>query len=151
MRHFTFAGLKLVLGMALALPAFAMAGDEFNYISDSGDSLNWRSNGQVLVLDSVPAAGVTVTRTKPESLWGLQKGDVIEAVNGQPVKHVSELLERLKTSPPAVVTLTLRRGAVGQTIRVAAADYRRLVPPDPPPPPAAPPAPPPPPEPPYAH
>jgi hypothetical protein len=141
MRRFTFAGLKLVFGMAMIMPAIAMAGDWFNYVSDSGDSMNWRSNGQVLAMDSAHGAGITVTRIRPESLWGLQKGDVIEAVNEQPVKHVGELLERLKASAPAMVALTLRRGADRQTIRVAAADYTRLVPPDPPPPPV-PPAPP---------
>ncbi|WP_266156671.1 PDZ domain-containing protein [Dyella silvatica] len=147
MRQFTFAGLKLVLGVAMIMPAIAMAGDWFNYVGDSGDSMNWRSNGQVLTMDSAQGAGITVTRTRPEPLWGLQKGDVIEAVNEQPVKHVGELLERLKASAPAMVALTLRRGTDRQTIRVAAADYARLVPPEPP----SPPVPPAPPELPHAH
>jgi S1-C subfamily serine protease len=101
-------------------------------LHSTDDSLTWRSQGQVLGLHSGGNKGIVVTKTSPAVLWGLQQGDVILAVNEQPVKHVNELLDRLYTSKPAAVKIRLRRESAEQALTIAAADYTNIVNPTPP-------------------
>ena len=63
----------------------------------------------------------------PDSLWGLQQGDVISAIDNHPVKHVGELMEQLRAGEPAAVKLQLRRHGAMQVITIAASDYGRIV------------------------
>ena len=146
MRRLALCGTLLLTAM-LALPA--VAADTFKFQWNTDDSLSWRDPGHALKLRSDNATGITVIKTDPEPLWGLQQGDVIVAVDNHPVQHVSELLTRLHASKPAAVELHLRRGGAPLVLAVAAADYASIVEPDPPKPPT-PPAPPTPPTPPAA-
>jgi S1-C subfamily serine protease len=68
-----------------------------------------------------------VTKVVPESLWGLQVGDVITATGGTPVKHVSELMDRFRASRPAAVKLQLLRDGASLEVAVAATEYAHLI------------------------
>jgi len=68
-----------------------------------------------------------VTKVVPESLWGLQVGDVITATDGTPVKHVSELMDRFRASRPAAVKLQLLRDGASLEVAVAATEYTHLI------------------------
>ena len=68
-----------------------------------------------------------MTKVVPESLWGLQVGDVIAAADGMPVKHVSELMDRFRASRLAAVKLQLLRGGASVELTVAAADYAHVI------------------------
>jgi membrane-associated protease RseP (regulator of RpoE activity) len=98
----------LLLATVLAQPV--TAADWYKYQLNTDDSLSWRDPGHVLKLHSDSATGITVSKTSPGLLWGLQQGDAIVAVDDHPVQHVSELLTRLRASKPAAVKLQLRRG-----------------------------------------
>ena len=132
----------LMLATVLAQPA--IAGDWYKYQLNTDDSLSWRDPGHALKLHSDSATGITVSQTSPGSLWGLQQGDVIVAVDDHPVQHVSELLARLRASKPAAVQLRLRRGDASLVVAVAAGDYASIVGTEPPTPltPLTPPSPP---------
>ena len=119
--------------------AFAMAGakevhtrvDDFSCTNDDGTSL---------ALHSENDSGVIVTRAEPAPLHGLQRGDVILAVDGKPVHQVEGITRALRgrTTP---VALRVRRGTSESTVVWSRADYRMFTP-APPPPSPAPPAPP---------
>jgi S1-C subfamily serine protease len=83
--------------------------------------------GHSLKLKSNAASGITVIKIYPDSLWGLQRGDVITAVDGQPVRHVSQLLEQLRASQPAAVKVQVLRKGDLQVVTIAASDYGRVV------------------------
>ena len=99
----------------------------FTYEHTTDDSLSWRNPGHALQLSSSKTTGITVTKVVPESLWGLQVGDVITAVDGTPVKHVSELMDRFRASRPAAVKLRLLRGGAFVEVAVAATDYAHVI------------------------
>jgi len=141
MRSLALCGTLLLVSM-LAQPV--IAGDWYKYQLNTDDSLSWRNPEHALKLHSDNATGITVTKVSPGPVWGLQQGDVIVAVDDHPVRHVSELLGRLRASKPAAVKLHLRRGDTSTVLAVAGADYAQIVAPEPPEPPT-PPTPPPPP------
>jgi PDZ domain len=126
----------VLLGTLLAQPV--MASDWYKYQLNTDDSLSWRDPSHALKLHSDSATGITVSKTSPDSLWGMQQGDVIVAVDDHPVQHVSELLARLRASKPAAVNLHLRRGDTSLLLALAAADYASIVDAEPPTPPSAP-------------
>jgi S1-C subfamily serine protease len=99
----------------------------YTYEHTTDDSLSWRNTDHALQLTSSKATGITVTKVVPESLWGLQDGDVITAADGTPLKNVSELMDRFRASRPAAVKLQLRRGGSSVDITVAAVDYADLI------------------------
>jgi len=99
----------------------------YTYEHTTDDSLSWRNPGHALQLSSGKTTGITVTKVVPESLWGLQVGDVIAAADGMPVKHVSELMDRFRASRLAAVKLQLLRGGASVELTVAAADYAHVI------------------------
>ena len=147
MRKMIFCGVLLLAGMS-SVPATA---SELNVQQHNAQgSLVWRDAGSVPGLDSDAASGIVITRAGTEGTWGLQRGDVIRAVDGQPVRQVAALVERLRASKPAAVEIRVRRSHAEQDLTLSAEDYGHLIapaPPIPPSPPAAPAAPPPPPPP----
>ncbi|MFZ0871227.1 MAG: PDZ domain-containing protein [Rhodanobacter sp.] len=124
----------LLLATVLTQPV--KAGDSYKYQWNSDDSLSWRVPGHALKLHSDNATGITVINAEPGSVWGLQQGDVIVAIDDHPVRHVNELLAQLRVSQPAAVKLHLRRGGTSSVLTVAGADYASIVEAEPPKPPA---------------
>ncbi len=148
MRNMIFWSALLLAGV-ISPPASA---NELNVQQHNAQSsLLWRDAGSVLGLESDASSGIVVTRAGPEGTWGLQRGDVILAVDGHPVHQIAALVERLRASKPAAVKIQVRRAHAGQELTLAAKDYDHLIapkPPVPPQPPATPAAPLPPPPPP---
>jgi C-terminal processing protease CtpA/Prc len=139
MRQLILGG-TLVLASVLAQPAMA----DWKYQFNSDDSLSWRIAGHALKLHSDNTTGITVTKIGADPVWGLQQGDVIVAVDDYPVKHVSQLMDRLRAGSPSSVKLHVRRGAESSVLTVTAAEYGQVVSPTAPvpPTPSVPPSPP---------
>jgi hypothetical protein len=137
-----FASTLLLLAVAIAPPAHA----GLQFAHTTVDAFSWASDGQAFGLHSQTGGGIVVTRAEPSPFHGLQRGDVILAVDGSPVRQVEQFTRALlgRTSP---VRLRVRRGHAETTLVWSHADYRLFAPPEPPAPPQ-PPAPPPPPAPP---
>lgn len=90
--------------------------------------------------------GVLVLKAEGQGLAGLQGGDVIERVNGEPVRTPRDAMARLSDAEPGEkVSLSLLRDRRRNELSLTAPDKpdlsRLLVPPMPPEPPAPPPAP----------
>ncbi len=128
MRHIILLGGLLLTSM-LAAPAFA--GSWYNSLHANDSTVAWSASGHALTLHSDTAGGIAVTKIRPDTSWGLQRGDEIVAVDGHQVRHIGELVGQLKAATPAAVTLRVRRADVERQITVAAADYMHLVPPTP--------------------
>lgn len=120
---------RLILGGTLVLASMltqsAMA--DWKYQFNSDDSLSWRIAGHALKLHSDNTTGIVVTKIGADPVWGLQKGDVIVAVDDYPVKHVSQLMDRLRAGSPSSVKLHVRRGAESSVLTVTAAEYGQVV------------------------
>ena len=141
MRHMILIG-GLLLASMMAVPA--VAGSWYNSLHVNDSQAAWSDAGHALTLHSDTAGGIEVTKARPETVWGLRRGDEILAVNGHPVRQIAKFVDQLKAATPAAVTLRVRRADAEWEITVAAADYLRFIPPAAPTPPAppAPPAPP---------
>ena len=122
MRRLILGG-TLVLASVLAQPAMA----DWKYQFNSDDSLSWRIADHALKLHSDSTTGITVTKIGVDPVWGLQEGDVIVAVDDYPVKHVSQLMDRLRASSPSSVKLHVRRSAESPVLTVTAAEYEQVV------------------------
>lgn len=126
---------RLILCSALvltAVTAMPVQAGWYNYQHNTHDNLTWKDPNHALSLHSGSGNGVEVTKTNPASVWGLHQGDVILAIDSHPVKHVSELLDRLYASMPNAVNIRLRRGNSEVVLTIAASDYRSIVNPTPP-------------------
>ena len=128
MRHMVLPGGLLLISM-FSVPAFAGSWYTALHVNDS--KVTWSDAGHGLTLHSDTAGGIAVTKIRPGTLWGLQRGDEIVAVDGHQVRHIGELVDQLKAATPAAVTLRVRRADVERQISVAAADYMHLAPPTP--------------------
>jgi C-terminal processing protease CtpA/Prc len=125
MRQLILGG-TLVLASVLAQPAMA----DWKYQFNSDDSLSWRIAGHALKLHSDNTTGITVTKIGADPVWGLQQGDVIVAVDDYPVKHVSQLMDRLRAGSPSSVKLIIDDNpGVGEALALALSlrDIRPLV------------------------
>ena len=144
MHSVTFWSVMLVACVA-ATPV--VAGDLRINQHDQQGSLTWRDAGHVFGLHADAASGLVVTQADAKGTWGLQQGDVVLAVDGHPVRQIEGLVDRLRASKHAAVTVRVRRGHAPQELTLAAEEYGHLIspkPPVPPAPPAGPIAPPPP-------
>ncbi len=102
------------------------------------EHLDWESDGRVLALRNA-ADGIAVTRVHPDAQFGLHAGEVIDAVDGQSTRTLSDLLAALKRNQGHGVSLGMHDDAGHQhQVRLAAADYADWLPPSPPAPPSAP-------------
>ena len=113
MRRLLLGGM-FVLVSALARPALA----GWVYQLNSDDSLSWRIADHALKLHSDNTSGITVTKVGTAPVWGLHEGDVIVAVDDHSLKHVSELMNWLRTSKPATVVLHVRRAGAPLALSV---------------------------------
>lgn len=114
--------------LATQLPAFKPF---VGIVDDAGDcsnrSLVWRDAGRSLTFKSGDGNGVRVARTEPASVWGLQRGDLIVAVDGQAVDDVDDLVDRLSADKPAEARLRVLRSGAAQEVTIAGRDYAGLV------------------------
>jgi len=123
-----FCSALLVAGITVT-PVYA---GWYTYFHNTHDSLVWHnSDGRVLELHSDNDAGVEVTKVNPADLWGLQKSDILLAVDGHPLKHVDELFKQLQASKPTPVKIQLRRGHSEQIVTLEGSDYTNILNPHP--------------------
>ena len=88
-----------------------------------------------LVLPPIPFLIDEVTPDSPAERAGLKKGDVIEAINGQPARKFTDLKAAIRSHPQDPVVLTISHGgaahAVSVTPLVPKAQPDAKTPPDP--------------------
>lgn len=112
--------------LAASLGAFKPFAGIVHGDEDCVNTFVWRGSTQSLTLKSGDGEGISVTHTEPASVWGLQQGDVILAVDGHAVDQVQELLNRLDASKPEPVALRVRRDRAEQEINVTENDYGNI-------------------------
>ena len=117
------AQARLATGLAAFKP---FAGIVHSNDDECSTTFAWHDAGHALSLKSGDGEGIEVTRTEPASVWGLQQGDVILAVDGHAVDQVEELLKRLDASKPKPVAIRVRRDTREQEITVAERDYTNI-------------------------
>ncbi len=77
--------------------------------------------GDIGVLPNVHPRLVSITAGEPGEKAGLQAGDVILAVNGQPMTFSSQLRDAIAKHPEQPITITLRRAGAEQTVTLTPA------------------------------
>lgn len=112
--------------LATGLSAFKPFADIVHGDDDCSNTFAWHDSEHALTLESGDGEGIKVTHTEPASVWGLQQGDVILAVDNHAVDQVQELLERLDASKPRPVAIRVRRDKTEQEITVAERDYTNI-------------------------
>lgn len=119
----------LAASTTLALPAHA---GFYVKIHGTHNHLTWQdSDGRALDLASTNGKGILVERIKPAGRDGLQLGDEITAVDGQPVAHVVDLVTYANAHPQATCKLTVRRGQSDVQLALPAGELTALVHPQP--------------------
>jgi S1-C subfamily serine protease len=99
----------------------------------------WRDNGRALSMqDHGSGTGVEVTQASPAPLFGLQAGDLIVAVDAQPVRSLGALMAALERHRGTIATLQVQRNGKQRLLRWGVAELRTLLPTPPPAPPAPP-------------
>lgn len=128
MRHLILLG-TLAITAAIALPAHAGL---YVKIHGTHDHLTWHaSDGRALELASTDGKGILVDRIAPAGRDGLQQGDEITAVDGQPVAHVFDLVTYANAHLQAASKLTVRRGHGDLQLALPAGELAALVHPSP--------------------
>jgi|GEM_PF-891051 len=112
--------------LAASLDAFKPFATLLHADEDCSTTVAWHDADHGLTLKSGDGEGIRVTRTEPASVWGLQQGDVILAVDGHAVDQVQELIERLDASKPKPVAIRVRRDKTEQEITLAESDYANM-------------------------
>lgn len=127
MRHLILLG-ALAAAAAFALPAHAAS----VYIHGTHDMLTWHSSdGRALDLTSPDGKGIRVARIEPAERDGLKLGDVIAAVDGQPVAHVVDLVTYANAHSQAACKLSVHRGHDDLQLTLPAGELTALVHPQP--------------------
>lgn len=128
MRRMILLGAIAATAIA-ALPAHA---DWYVKIHGTRDSLTWHTDqGRALDLASPEGKGVHVDKIKPAGRDGLQQGDTIVAVDGQPVAHVLDLVTFANAHLQSACELTVRRGQGNTQVSLPAGELTALVHPSP--------------------
>ena len=112
--------------LATSLGAFKPFADILHGDGDCSTTFAWHDSDHALTLKSGDGEGIRVTHTEPASVWGLQQGDVILAVDDHGVDQVQELLERLDASKPKPVAIRVRRDKTEHEITVVERDYANI-------------------------
>ncbi|WP_445146133.1 PDZ domain-containing protein [Dyella sp. Tek66A03] len=115
--HRSMKSLLWVVALLAPISA-AIAGTEFSYRSDS--TLRWHSEGRYLHLATAKDGGVKVLAVTPASLWGLTEGDEILEADGQPVRDVAALMDRLRAHDATPMSLKVRQGRIEKAVTLAA-------------------------------
>jgi S1-C subfamily serine protease len=102
--------------------------------------LDWREDGHHLALDAEQSV-VRVRNATPAGHFGVRAGDRVLRVGTQPVRSVDDLTTALGRSGPGSVPVTVQRDGREQTVQVATAAWRGVLPPPAPAPPPPPPPP----------
>lgn len=119
----------LAAAAVVALPAQA---DGYLKIHGTRDSLAWHdSNDRALDLASPEGKGARINRIEPAGRDGLRQGDVIVAVDGQPVAHVVDLTIFANAHLQAASRLTVQRGSGNAQVALPAGELAALVHPSP--------------------
>jgi S1-C subfamily serine protease len=131
MRHLSLLG-ALAIATTFALPAHAnwqhWSLDEHS----TEDALTWNnSEGHSLDLDSAAGNGVAIVKIETADTHGLRAGDVILAVNGHAVKHVTDLINQANVNERGAVTLELQHGHQNRQVAIAGSDLYALIHPHP--------------------
>ena len=128
MRHATMLG-ALAIAATIALPAHAGG---YVKIHGTRDSLTWHTDkDRALDLASPEGKGVHVNRIEPAGRNDLQQGDMIVAVDGQPVAHVVDLLNFSNAHLQAACMLTVQRDRNNVQVALPAGELSALVHPSP--------------------
>ena len=123
MKRFAVGLLIAVLGIA-ALASVAFASGSGLPSPQEGDTTEQQGWMGIHITDITERlldhfhltveSGVVITRVQPDgpaSVAGLQAGDVIQAINGEAVENVDQVIDAIRAlSPGTVVTLTVLRG-----------------------------------------
>lgn len=124
----------ILLGALAATTVFALPAHAGLYVYEHGtrDMLTWHSpDGRALDLASPEGTGIHIDHIAPADRDGLKQGDVITAVDGQPIAHVVDLLTYANAHLQAACKLTVRRGQDDQSIALPAGELAALVHPQP--------------------
>lgn len=116
----------MTLLMLLPLPALAGGG--------SASSLQWQQGEARLALHSTEGQ-IQVEAARPESRFGVRRGDRILRVDDTPVYQIDHLSQALIDSPAARAYLLLRRERRLVSVAVDADAWRQALDAPPPPPP----------------
>ncbi|WP_430388316.1 PDZ domain-containing protein [Dyella sp. 20L07] len=112
--------------LATSLDAFKPFGGIVHGDDDCSTTVAWHDADHAITLKSGDGEGIKVTSTEPATVWGLQQGDVILAVDGHPVDKLNDLLKQLDASKPKPVAIRVRRDKAEQEITIAEGDYTNL-------------------------
>lgn len=128
MRHLILLGM-LAITATLALPAYAGL---YVKIHGTHNHLTWHaSDGRTLELASTDCKGILVDRIAPAGRDGLQQGDAIIAVDGQPVTQVFDLVTYANAHLQAASKLTVHRGHGDLQLALPGGELAALVHPSP--------------------
>lgn len=128
MRHLILLG-ALATACVFALPA--QAGWHVQ-LQGTTDRLSWHdAGGRELKLASSDGTGIRVIRITPAQHAGLRRGDLITAVDDQPVAHVAELRDHPGAQRQQASRLTVRRGQQTLELALAAGELAMMAHPHP--------------------
>lgn len=128
MRHLILLGAMAATAI-IALPAHA---DWYVKIHGTRDSLTWHTDkGRALDLASPEGKGVHINRIEPAGRDGLRQGDLIVAVDGQPVAHVVDLTNFANAHLQVACKLTVQRSHGSMQVALPAGELAALVHPSP--------------------
>ena len=138
MNRFSKPTRMMLLCAALLTPTLAQAATTRAEHTTYADSMRWQQNDRELQLRG-SNGGVVVDMARPDRLFGLTTGDVIQRVDDVRVTTVTSLQDALLARRGKSVVLAVLHQGTTRQVHVSAQDYADWIPSEPPPPPAPPP------------
>jgi S1-C subfamily serine protease len=124
----------ILLGTLATASFFALPAQAGWHVQMHGtrDNLSWHdAGGRELKLASPDGTGIRVIRITPARHAGLRRGDVITAVDDQPVTRVDELRDHPSAHRREASRLTVRRGHETLQLALAAGELAAMAHPHP--------------------